>query len=180
MEKEQLSDKNNKEVAYIKDSNNLELFLYSLEKQIDLSSSVLKTIKACSFKNVKNVEHIKFPQTLERIEENAFENCQDLKSVIFDDENEKLVIESDAFKDCSSLDYVYLKSKNITIEKDAFSGCFNLRAVVLVVLKDGSIKIRKNAFSSSDLTIFVKENPNSPSSVESYCTTNNITYKEIQ
>lgn len=107
-----------------------------------------------------------------------------MKSVILDVPEsglgKNIIIQSDAFKECSSLDYVYLKSKNITIEKDAFSGCFNLRAVVLVVLKDGSIKIRKNAFSSSDLTIFVKENPNSPSSVESYCTTNNITYKEIQ
>lgn len=168
---------------YEENSNVLENVINISTKQMDLNYlGEVKSIRSDCFKGVKGVEQIVLPIFLEKIEENAFENCQDLKSVILDVPEsgleKNIVIQSDAFKECSSLDNVYLKvSGNITIEKDAFSECFELRTVVL---KGDTITIRKNAFSSSDLIIFIDKNSKSSSSVKSYCADNNITCKEIQ
>lgn len=182
----------------------LELFLFSSSKQVDLSSLTnLTTIETGSFKNVKNVELIHLPATVSEIKEKAFENCQELKTVILNDnndsenkseeqtdgknndtanqsnllKNETVIIQSDAFKDCDSLDSVYLKSKKIEIQKDAFSGCTNLRAIIL---DSEDITLASNVFSSSDLVIYAKKNTSKATDVESYCRKNNIAYEELK
>ncbi len=161
---------------YFGEKKTLERFIYSLSKQIDFSSSsTLETIESESFKDVRNLEQIVLPKTIKTIEECAFENCSDLRVIICENDASDFIIKSDAFKDCISLESVYLKAKMITIEKDAFLNCNNLRAVVF---DSDNVILRKNVFSSSDLTIYAKKCKNPK--LQKYCSENNITYKEFQ
>lgn len=159
---------------YLVDRQNFVRFIYSTSKQFELPNSIT-TIESESFKDVRNVEQVILPASLEKIEENAFKNCSDLRAVVSkeDDFENDLIIQSDAFNGCSSLETIYLKStKTIVIEKDAFSDCQNLTAVILDC---ENVELRENAFSSSELTIYAKND----NKIKMYCERNDFIYKEI-
>lgn len=172
--------KNEPHILFSKKKGILKLFISSPSKQIDLTSTKVNTIETDSFKDVKNVEEVALPISLNEIKEKAFENCQNLQVIILDNQdnnqNKRILIQSDAFKDCISLSRVFLSSKRITIEKDAFSDCPNLRAVVF---DSKDVKLRGNVFSSSDLTIFINKSSKSKKSIKSYCAKNDINYEEF-
>lgn len=75
------------------------------------------------FSNRDDIVEVAFPEGVEVIAPNAFENCRRLEKVEFPKSLKS--IENEAFINCLSLkeaDY----GKNVTVAPDAFKGCINL------------------------------------------------------
>ena len=75
------------------------------------------------FSNRDDTVEVAFPEGVEVIAPNAFENCRRLEKVEFPKSLKS--IENEAFINCLSLkeaDY----GKNVTVAPDAFKGCINL------------------------------------------------------
>lgn len=155
-------------------------FLYCSSKILDLSSSDITEIKSGCFEN-ENIDEIRLPIHLRTVRENAFENCS-VRNILLGNidnnkgkkDNRRIIIQSNAFINCNSLEFLLIKSRKIIIEKDAFFNCPNLTKVIFYC---ENVQLRKEAFSSSDLTIYAKKskNPN----LQKYCFDNNITCKEF-
>lgn len=179
-----IDSENNAKAGFYFENNDLinpEKFLYSSSKILNFSLSKITEIKKECFKNIKNIEQIKLPRHLRTVNQRAFENCQDLKSVFLGSledgsqyDNKRIVIRSDAFRSCYSLEFLFLKSKKIIVEKDAFYDCPNLK---VVVLDSTNINLRDNAFSTDDLTLYMKSIKSN--NLKTYCKDNNINYKEF-
>lgn len=113
-----------------------------------------------------------------KICESAFENCRELKAVVFRKKKLKakdktihikkkpkiksLSIQYHAFKDCDNLHtVVFPPFSSLSIEKEAFANCKNLRSFVLIedVVSAGSaITISEEAFSNcNDITFICKK-----------------------
>ena len=185
-----INEKN--DCRYITDDNmkSLVKFLYKKNDSKSLNFDNCTKIKAGCFKNTIEIEMlcINSNSTLE-IEESAFENSSDLKTIIIEkseqntggdessDQEEttktsKVTIQSNAFRNCNSLDCIHIKAGNVTIESNAFSQCYNLR---VVVIESDVIHVRKEAFEqSNNLCIFGK-----PKTLKQYCSKNNIEYMEL-
>lgn len=148
---------------------------FSKEDNKDILIEDINKISKNCFKNVSTVEYLSIRTNSSLIiEESAFENSSKLKTVVLENGSNDLLIQSDVFKSCNDLDCVHIKSASkITIEKNAFAQCYNLR---VIVLESGNVKIRENAFeSSNDLCIVSKSNKE----IKDYCSKYNICYKEL-
>lgn len=91
------------------------------------------TIDAYAFYNNKNITKVTIPSCVEAIMGSAFENCTNLKEVVFDESNGKSQLEgikSRAFANCTSLRSITLPSNRIYFDDDesgsAFLNCYNL------------------------------------------------------
>lgn len=111
-----------------------------------------------SFADDTTLQRIVLPQTLETIEENAFENCKELQIVEMPDNKtapaEKLTVQYSAFKNCRKLHTVDLSgAQSLHIEAEAFADCDSLRTVVL----PENCSISENAFAGCrpDILCFV-------------------------
>lgn len=80
-------------------------------------------INSDDFSNDDTIETIIFPSTLETIDEYAFQNCKNLKEIIF--ENSKMPrIARRAFEGCINLKNIYISGDTLPIvHKDAFNKC---------------------------------------------------------
>ena len=90
-------------------------------KEIDMSD--FTRITEGLFSNRDDIVAVTFPEGVETIASNAFENCRRLEKVEFPESLRS--IESEAFINCTSLkeaDY----SSDVTVAPDAFKGCINL------------------------------------------------------
>ena len=90
-------------------------------KEIDMSD--FTRITEGIFSNRDDIVEVAFPEGVEVIAPNAFENCRRLEKVEFPKSLKS--IENEAFINCLSLkeaDY----GKNVTVAPDAFKGCINL------------------------------------------------------
>lgn len=182
-----------KEYSCIVSDNNKSLvkFLYTKSNSKSLNFDNCTKIKAGCFKNTTGIEMfcINYDSTLE-IEENAFENSSDLKTLVIEEKSQqhtsgnegsvqeettktsKVSIQSNAFKNCNSLDCIHIKANEVTIESNAFSQCYYLR---IVVIESDVIHVRKEAFEqSNNLCILGK-----PKTLKQYCSKNNIEYMEL-
>ena len=98
----------------------------------------------------KKIKEIKcFHPDATHIADNAFENCQELKSVYFPDE---IIIGKKAFSNCINLENIsFLKSAYI-IDSFAFSDCISLKQVefppTVIILED-------NIFNNCNLDVLV-------------------------
>ena len=75
------------------------------------------------FSNRDDIVEVAFPDGVETIGSNAFENCRRLEKEEFPESLKS--IESEAFINCTSLkeaDY----GSNVKVAPDAFKGCINL------------------------------------------------------
>lgn len=98
------------------------------------------SISNSAFKN-SNVTSVQIPVTVVKIEKNAFADCGNLNTVVF---NEGLqTIGSNAFKGCVKLSNVDFPSSLQTIESAAFANCKSLSQVVLT---DGITDCGESAF----------------------------------
>lgn len=180
----------NNDCRYIIDDNikSLVKFLYKKNDSKSLNFNNCTTVQTDCFKNTTGIEvvNLKLDSSLE-IEESAFENSSDLKTIVIDkhinqsgNENDQsnqtiisnVTIQSNAFKNCNSLDCIHIKAENVTIESNAFSQCYNLR---VVVIESANVSLREDSFESSyNLCIIGKSN-----TLKDYCNKNNIVYVEI-
>lgn len=140
-----------------------------------------------AFRNCESVQKVILPVSVSEIGESAFEGCKDLKIVEYketkdsqssnqteasnqseeheqsgkssnDEQNVKISVHANAFKDCSSLETVIFprlrEDGTITIAKNAFAGCTKLRTVVL--RGKGTFNIHPEAFCHSrEVTLVV-------------------------
>ncbi len=83
---------------------------------------------------------------LSYLEEGVFQNCSNLKTVVFNSNTN--VVGYDFFKGCSQLSDIILPSCVHTIGNRAFEGCSNLKSINL----DNVTSIDDNAFAWSGLT----------------------------
>lgn len=199
---------NNNDYSCIVDNNKMSFvkFLYTKNNSKLLNLDNCENIKSNCFKNTTGIEMvcINSNSTIE-IEESAFENSSDLKTIVIGKTLEKktqnlrndvvidskeqwcttslrtinkqkglnnVTIQSNAFKNCNSLDCIHIKAENVIIESNAFSQCYNLR---IVVIESDVIHVRKEAFEqSNNLCILGK-----PKTLKQYCSKNNIEYMEL-
>ena len=96
-------------------------------------NGVLTEISAASFEDCKNLEEITIPKSVETLCEGCFRGCSKLTNVIFhndevksndeDSSSQLITIESEAFKDCSSLTEINLPNALLSsIGSSSFSG----------------------------------------------------------
>lgn len=90
------------------------------------------TIDAYAFYNNKNITKVTIPSCVDGIRGSAFENCTNLREVVFDESDGKSQLEgirSRAFANCTSLRSITLPSNRIYFDDDnggAFLNCYNL------------------------------------------------------
>ena len=73
-------------IFYLLKNGNFEYFVFNKPKDYSekvISIKDVQNIARLSFKNAKSVSFVEISPTIQRIEESAFEKCEDLKSVIF-------------------------------------------------------------------------------------------------
>lgn len=104
-------------------------FLYceDLEK-VEIKGKI-KTLKGYTFENCTKLKTVTLPDTLKKIESNAFGNCSMEKITI---PKSVTTIEDNAFSCCDKLYQVTCKGENTKISRSAFS------KEVTIVAKDGS------------------------------------------
>lgn len=120
------------------------------------------------FSQNNNIERVNIPQTVTSIYDYAFYNCQNLKTVSFDNIFSQIKgIGKYTFANCSSLTNIIIPNSVTTIGYSAFNNCISLESLVfgisLEVIEDyafsecislkeiyfeGIIKINQNAFSN--------------------------------
>ena len=139
--------------VYLKDNSNcFEYFICNFpdddKKSVCISNAI---VISKAFKNSDSIENV-FLEKCELIQESSFENCKDLRNIIWREKNRKeestslqiknlhginllsinkITIQHESFKNCTKMQTLILPvSKEISIEKDAFKGCSTLRTVV--------------------------------------------------
>lgn len=76
-----------------------------------------------------DITSVTIPQTVKYLSQSVFENCKNLKSVVFCGDVEW--IQEDCFSGCSSLERIVLPQKVEHLSSRCFSGCSSLREFVL-------------------------------------------------
>ena len=115
--------------------------------------SKLKTINASSFFNASGLQSISLPSTVEEIGDEAFGQCQGLKTINLN-ETALRRLGKNAFMSCSNLTNIKLPATVETIGDYAFSGCAVLESVTIEG-NEGDLPvlqtIGQGAFFSCDL-----------------------------
>ena len=98
----------------------------------------VKVIGDAAFVCMTQIEKVTLPDSIEYIDDYAFQDCAALKTVVFS-KNLKTIGDS-AFTGCTSLESVVIPEgcSTLEIETSAFSGCTNL-ATITVHKAEGSI-----------------------------------------
>ena len=93
-----------------------------------------------------NIKSVKFPDSLKKIEEEAFSQCVDLTDIQFGNRLE--CIEKNAFSSCRRLEEIVLPDSLRVIESMAFADCSKLKNIVfnegLQVIEQSAFYICKN------------------------------------
>lgn len=93
-----------------------------------------------------NIKSVKFPDSLKKIEEEAFSQCVDLTDIQFGNGLE--YIEKNAFSSCRELEEIVLPDSLRVIESMAFADCSKLKNIVfnegLQVIEQSAFYICKN------------------------------------
>lgn len=118
-------------------------FLYRKSLRFVEFNEGLETINEASF-NQTSLERIICPSTLIEIESLAFLGCNNLRELVLNEGLQK--IGEQAFDNCTSLESVSIPSTVTDIDASVFRECCNLRELVF---KNGLQNIRFRAFSSS-------------------------------
>lgn len=119
-------------------------FRYSLIEEISLPSS-LQTIGIGAFENCNNLAQIVFEEGIgiESLADNLFSKCQALESIILPES--VIEIGKAAFADCINLKNISITQSNKIINDRAFSSCSSLNSVFL---PSGTEKIGERAFEN--------------------------------
>lgn len=81
------------------------------------------------FADYRKLEKIVFPSNLEAIGSHAFDNCQNLKEVLFVGNDALILIANNAFSGCISLESIDLPDSLNYLGEFAFSWCTALRSI---------------------------------------------------
>lgn len=95
----------------------------------EIDGYVVKLIWISAFATASNLISVTVPNTVERIEEYAFENCKNLKNVNFENGSKLEYVMDGAFEGCSSLESIVLPASLNVVGCWMFAGCTNLKSV---------------------------------------------------
>lgn len=131
-------------------------------KSINLSNTNIKEISTSAFRDCKNLESVILPETTEKINSRAFENCVSLANINLDN---VYIIEKDAFTNCPKLEIKISSAVKGTygafdyyefedyISIAGFNGEENTNIVIPSYIHSKPVtKIKANAFSKKKLT----------------------------
>lgn len=122
-------------------------------KELILPNSV-KMIEYSAFYNVRSLERIQM-DGVEYISDNAFESCENLKTVSIA-LNRLKYIGFAGFSDCRSFEKIIIPPSCKKIEKSAFLGCVNPR--LTVVIEDSDEPLLCNSTFGSGRKIYIGRN----------------------
>lgn len=110
----------------------------------------LQTISDLAF-HESRLQNVTIPKTVTSIGNYAFQSCQNMTSLDFEESNEKnLTLGQGAFSGCSSLRILIL-NRSMEVGASCFTGCNSLQQLIIAddddSSKEISIKIKDNAFS---------------------------------
>lgn len=91
----------------------------------------VQTISSSAFLNDTTITSITIPTSVTEIGDNAFANCNNLKTVSFADGSNMISIGQYAFYGCSSLSEIDVPESLTSIGSSAFGGCSNLESIAL-------------------------------------------------
>lgn len=95
--------------------------------RVEMNQAIaLETMGSYCFKN-SGLTYISFPKSLSKIAERAFEDCQNLETVVFQQGN--VYIDQYAFLGCDSLKEINLPKSIVSIGDSAFKDCKSLEVV---------------------------------------------------
>lgn len=108
--------------------NNDEVAIYGYVGEINgviefpshISGHPVTVIDTNSFKYCKALTEVIFPETVKRINANAFIGCEALERIAFKDNSELLVIEQGAFLNCTKLNSVMIPESIVSIGASVF------------------------------------------------------------
>ena len=114
----------------------------------------LEEIKEYAFFKCSGLTSISFPQCVSMIGQRAFQYCQDLETVSFEEEGDTCHICSDAFSGCLNLKEVTIPKRVIQIDGGAFEDCDALTTVHYSGTREQWEAIRGSGKPSIDLVDF--------------------------
>lgn len=118
-------------------------FNYSDISSVFIPDSV-KKIEYNAFSYCKNLISVKLPQKIKMIDDHTFYNCIKLTSIEIP--NGVTKIGSNAFTNCSSLQSVTLPDTVTEIKSEAFYGCSNLNTITV---PENLVKLGKKVFAGN-------------------------------
>ena len=129
--------------------------------------SGVTTIGRYAFAECNNLKSVTFEDNsqLENIGESAFYDCDRLFSVTFGENSQLSVIEDMAFSNCANLTEIVLPDGVTSVGASAFSNCRNLMSVVI---PDTVTNMSAYAFRACTRLVIYCEHPSKPLSWNSY------------
>jgi surface antigen bspA-like len=101
---------------------NILLEYFGREKFIKVKEGT-RVIAGEVFRSSEELEKVEFPKSLEYIGYSSFSNCENLKQIIFKEDCNLTVIDTEAFEDCVSLESPVLPEKLKKVNHMAFCRC---------------------------------------------------------
>ncbi len=130
-----------------------------------------------AFQNNKNIKKVIIPNTLKTLSLKCFENCVNLREVVFEDGCQLTSLSENCFNGCENLSIINLPSSIKTLLKYCFNGCKNLTKVPV---SDGHVftSIGDYAFAGTGVTKGILFNATLGTNIYSECT--NLNEIEIE
>lgn len=104
-----------------------------------------RVIGSYAFSGNKNIQTVIIPKTITTIEENAFDQCKNLKKVVFEKGSKLKTIDNYAFAGCKNIQAIELPDSVEQIGEWAFSDCSKMESVKF---PKGLRNIDEGAFNS--------------------------------
>lgn len=119
--------------------------------EIEIPESVEEIPWGC-FSSCISLKSTTIPASLKKIESAAFINCISLENILFsgNSENECEFIGENAFKNCESLKSISLPSVS-QIRENAFQNCKSLSFITLSIKEDSDIRFGSHAFENCEM-----------------------------
>jgi hypothetical protein len=93
----------------------------------NIDGEPVRIITRSAFEGCLNIEAIILPKTIIRIEENAFRDCSNLKTVVIQDGASFIIIENSVFENCTELE-TFQCSSVLVLSAYCFRKCKNLKS----------------------------------------------------
>ncbi len=118
-----------------------------IEKEVE--GLPVKFIWPGAFEGSSRMVSVTIPNSVINIEPDAFRNCKNLKTVVFEEGSQLRTMFEGAFERCTALESISLPENLISVTEYVFKGCTNLKSVTLA--KNAAMKhIGVQAFSGCE------------------------------